>query len=792
MRIAIVLLLASTAHAGDVVRLSKENWRLAPKGKEADAIYGDWLLANDRVALVIADPVAGRNASDSVKDAGGAIIDFTLQDAPNDQLSGFIPGLRAYRRIEVLKGAGPTVAVRLTGPQHDGVTVETTYELSDGCTHVAVKSKWTNAGKAPATVRVADKLRCDETFLQSPAGETRLVWSYDRWFKQAYGVRGDSGAITTDGKWGGMFGPGSGTFLDYAREKTLQPGESVEVARSLFVGRHMQDVAAAAAPQATRAVVLRDPDGPVREAFVTVKKDGQAAAYAHPDDQGRLELPEGMLVIESPGRPTFETPLRGEIDLPRQTRVRFDVKDGDGLPSPCKVQFIGKKGTKDPDLGPPQRARGCTNLWYDGAAPFVVPLPAGDYQIIISRGPAVDAVFRTMSIPAGLETRVGATLVRSVRHPGWISADFHNHSTESGDNVTEIEGRILNLIGEGVEFAPCTEHNRVQSYRPWLKSMGLEKFLATSDGIELSGSPFSLNHQNAFPIELQFGRQDNGGPRPSKDPAESLRRLAEWDGKSRKLVQQNHPDFGELYRDKDGDGRADDGHDVLRWTDVIEVFKTNILAFEPTEKGKHGPVNNPIFNWLQMLNQGLRRPGVANTDAHECDHGSGRVRNYVRSTLEEQAVVEAAKRGRIVMSTGPFLEVTYAVGDTTAQIGDEIRGGRGILSVRVECANWLEVDRVQLLVNGRPSAAHNYTREKHPRMFGDGPVKFDQRLPLELSADAHLIVVAIGEKHRTSPVMGRGGTYPVAISNPVWVDADGDGFKHGGDTLDAPLPVKQR
>ena len=191
-----------------------------------------------------------------------------------------------------------------------------------------------------------------------------------------------------------------------------------------------------------------------------------------------------------------------------------------------------------------------------------------------------------------------------------------------------------------------------------------------------------------------------------------------------------------------------------------------------------------------MLNQGLRRPGVANTDAHECDHGSGRVRNYVRSTLDEHAVVEAAKRGRIVMSTGPFLEVTYTAGGTTALLGDEIKGGRGELAVRVECANWLDVDRVQLLVNGRPSPAHNYTREKDAAMFGDGPVKFDRRIALDLPSDAHLIVVAIGERHRTSPVMGKSGTYPIAISNPIWVDADGAGFKSSGDTLDAPLPVK--
>jgi hypothetical protein len=33
---------------------------------------------------------------------------------------------------------------------------------------------------------------------------------------------------------------------------------------------------------------------------------------------------------------------------------------------------------------------------------------------------------------------------------------------------------------------------------------------------------------------------------------------------------------------------------------------------------------------------------------------------------------------------------------------------------------------------------------------------------------------------------------PCAVSNPIFVDVDGNGFKANKDTLDAPLPVKAR
>jgi len=63
---------------------------------------------------------------------------------------------------------------------------------------------------------------------------------------------------------------------------------------------------------------------------------------------------------------------------------------------------------------------------------------------------------------------------------------------------------------------------------------------------------------------------------------------------------------------------------------------------------------------------------------------------------------------------------------------------------------------------------------------------------VELSSDAHLIVVAIGEQTQVGDIMGPqwGRQNPVAISNPIFVDVDGNGFKPNGDLLDAPIPTR--
>ena len=70
-------------------------------------------------------------------------------------------------------------------------------------------------------------------------------------------------------------------------------------------------------------------------------------------------------------------------------------------------------------------------------------------------------------------------------------------------------------------------------------------------------------------------------------------------------------------------------------------------------------------------------------------------------------------------------------------------------------------------------------------------MKFDQEIPLHLDRDTHVIVAAIGEHSRLGPVMGpeHADDRPVAVSNPIFVDVDGGGFKADGNPL-GKLPVK--
>jgi len=171
---------------------------------------------------------------------------------------------------------------------------------------------------------------------------------------------------------------------------------------------------------------------------------------------------------------------------------------------------------------------------------------------------------------------------------------------------------------------------------------------------------------------------------------------------------------------------------------------------------------------------------------------------YLPSSTDEPAEIDwrentrHAKAGRSILTSGPFLQV-----ETTDGIlpGGVARGPGGVtLRIKVQCTSWIDIDRVQILANGRQRSDLNFTRRSHPDWFGNGVVKFERTVPISLSEDTHLIVVACAEKSNLSTGYGTSAQTsikPCAYHNPIFVDVDGEGFTPNGDRLDWPLPVKR-
>lgn len=825
---------SGSAFGAEIVALSEQNWKdFTPQGKEVDCILGDFALKSDRLLIVVAQPGASRNANMTVRQVGGAVIDMTEVNRSNDQLSAFYPGRRldTFDRARIVQARGKSVKLVLTAPASPGnekdkvparpaVSVE--YELQDGSPFLIVRSRFTNTGKQPLEVDLEDDVRADGFDKKVKAGETDLFYVHDHFFEQAYGLTVEKHAMRTRSD-------ARNSVLSYAPGRegparvTLEPGASHELERRLFAGADLLAVKGEAERAAGKPVAeagghfVDSQFKPLAGIDVTLKQGDAEYGTARTDVWGwvKAPLPPGKYTLDyrAPGRGVHVAELdltdckngdtiNAEFALPDAPVVEAEITDEKGGPIPCKVEFKGVGETTSPNWGPPAARQAVVNLFYSENGRFRVPINQGTYEVIISHGPEYDVVRMPLKVEKAGPVALKAQLKRAFETPGWVSSDFHSHSSPSGDNTGDQRGRVLNLLAEHIEFAPCTEHNRLSSYTPHLRALKAEKLMGTCVGMELTGTPLPLNHQNAFPLILKPRTQDQGAPVTDVDPQVQIRRLLEWDDSAEKLVQQNHPDIGWLFYDKNGDGKPDGGYkDGFACMHVIEVHPIHsLLTMEPHQlrvdrTGKRLRYNHTVFNWLQLINQGHRIWGVVNTDAHYNFHGSGGLRNYVQCPTEEPGdidplhIVRECKKGHIIMTTAPYMQVKL----NGALPGDDLmlKEGKADLSISVHCANWYDIDRVQVLLNGKPEPSLNFTRESHPALFTRKALRFQHRVVLSLKEDAHVIVVAVGDEplgEVIGPLWGRAN--PTAISNPIFVDVDGGGFKPNGDTLGVPLPTK--
>ncbi len=857
--IALAVTHPSVGRATELIHVSQSNYsQVVPAGKEVDAIVGDYVLRNEHVTAVIAQAVPNRKANMTVRGVSGMLIDFTGRHFGSDQLSCFYPTAGRYSfeqsdqvlcRIDgkVVELAphtstaeksdeanrehphfsGKSISLTFSGTPiaADGTTATVTYTLATDQSWIEYQVELTNPSGSAVKLPIEDSVRCDGSlFSDSHDEELKLFSTTDRYFGQSYGFMLDNETIRSVGS-----GRNLRLTSSQANASSVAAGEKVAWSGRVCCSQGIPGVRSWARGQLESLsteptqLTLQSSHGPVAHAVVEYFRNEKSLGEVLSNSEGIVRsnlLPgEYKVVIQSLGRQPRELEFaidRGKqhadtVTLSEASRVRGEIVDGEGLPIAAKVQFVGLEGTIDPDFGPDSAAEGVKNVVYCALGKFEQPLNPGRYRVIISHGPEYDAETQEIDVADGQLVPISSKLPRTVQTRGWVSSDFHSHSSPSGDNVSDQRGRVLNLLAEHIEFAPCTEHNRIDTYTDDLLALRATAAMATCTGMELTGSPLPINHQNAFPLHRHEHEQDGGGPQTDADPVKQIERLALWDNTSSKVVQTNHPNIPQILGDVDLDGKPDGGfRGMLGWMDVIEVhppegiFTPPSATVAPDDKRK-----NPIFFWMQLLNLGYRITGVVNTDAHYNFHGSGWLRNYLESssdnptTISVDEMIHSAEHGHLVMTTGPFLETKLLVGDGDSTqeftVGDDVQlkgdSTATRMWIRVQCPNWFDVNRVQVFANGRPLEQLNFTRKTHPEMFSSEHVRFEQQIELpEFKQDTHIIVATIGEELTLGPVMGpeSGKLPPVAVTNPIFIDTDGSGFQANGDDLGLPFMLPSR
>ena len=316
-----------------------------------------------------------------------------------------------------------------------------------------------------------------------------------------------------------------------ARSQKFEPGASVKVARFIAVGTSpaaaLGEIAERHGPVGTLQGAMIDDEGKGIASGRVAITIGNSTFPAYPDSAGRIsvKLPVGdhQLSIEDIGRETITQrveigpakPTALNAKLGKAAKVVFKITDEAGKDIPCKAQFNPVDGTEKPNLGPTDRAHGCVDQYHSETGSFTVQLPPGSYEVIVTRGPEYGHLKESIKLAPGRTHNFEGQLVRQVDTRGWVSTDYHNHSTPSGDNTCGTDDRIINLAAEHIEYAPTTEHNRLYDWTPHIEKLGLKAHLSTVPGMELTGAGA---HFNMFPLKPEPGKQDGGAPVWSKDP----------------------------------------------------------------------------------------------------------------------------------------------------------------------------------------------------------------------------------------------------------------------------------
>lgn len=166
----------------------------------------------------------------------------------------------------------------------------------------------------------------------------------------------------------------------------------------------------------------------------------------------------------------------------------------------------------------------------------------GRWRVTVSRGPAYSIWVQEVELKAGEKTQLGAVVRRLLPARGRVAADLHVHSVGSVDSDVALDDRALSYAAEGIDFLVNTDHNFQVDLRPSIERTGLQDFLQSTTGVELSS--LEAGHWNGYPLRWDPGPASHGAmPWFRRAPADLFADLRAHGvyGAAETVVQVNHP-----------------------------------------------------------------------------------------------------------------------------------------------------------------------------------------------------------------------------------------------------------
>lgn len=372
-------------------------------------------------------------------------------------------------------------------------------------------------------------------------------------------------------------------------------------------------------------------------------------------------------------------------------------------------------------------------FYIDGA--YEAQLPAGTYEVVVTRGPEYRAYRGAVEIRGGDTRTVSVALQRYVDLParGWFSGDSHIHF---GRERTNDRAAWAQVAGEDVHLGNLLEMGNIAGTHFKQPAWGKEGHFERDGYLVASGQEDPRSGHRGHTIHWNIEQ-------PIHDANKYF--LYHWvfDESHRQGGVSGYAHLGELFNAQRGLSL-----DVpFGLVDFLEVLQG-------------GRMNTEI--WYRFLNLGFKLTPAAGSDFPYFQSAlPGAERTYVKldGAFSADAWFAAFRRGRVYVTNGPLLE--FAINGR--QMGEELRVEPGTrLEIVAEAQLNPDVDKlshVELLVHGEVVA-------KEPAR-GQDRVRF--RTEITAQRSMWVAVRALGERQEQQHTT-------IAHSAPIYVIVGGQPF----------------
>ena len=496
-------------------------------------------------------------------------------------------------------------------------------------------------------------------------------------------------------------------------------------------------------------------------------------------------------------------------------------RDGTTGRAPLKVSLRGLAAeAPDPGMGELEGEReeyGLHRAIYSLGGTERVAVKPGRYRAIVSRGEEYDTAESDVTLVAGEDATLTATVRRVLDTPGQVAGDFHQHTVGSIDSGRSLCNRVLEDTAEGLEYAATTDHDNVTDFAPCTRELNLGRWFGSMMGNEIS--VVGTGHFNAYPLTINPADPTAliGAQYWADQTAQQLFTRVRAEA-GNPVLHLSHPRSNGLKGyfttinlnpfTLAGSTPAGVALPVATGWEALEVntevgnpqdyLAVNDAALRALAQRDAAAVPT-MQDWFAFLRRGEHPCALGNSDTHTRNGGSGWPHNLLRVSedaperVTQAMITDAIRAQRVVVASGLVLQVRVN-GEARMGWREVVRpasDGTVALEITLQAAPWVTARDLVVFENGRPlaltrvAAQDAFTAtvataatEAFVQTVGDaspgrsGVVRWRATVRARPTQDSFYTVLARGGS--LAPV---GSGSAIGYTNPVYVDLDGNGWQ---------------